>query len=138
MTRSNHVRATVIEDRTSVQACRAPDAAVSTAASLAAPSLPANAVHSMQLDALVRLNSEEEAPLSQPRGARLAAAIAVPAVVVGAACLVPLAVAGLGLSRIARGRVHGLGRDSVEVARATWRAGSAAVAVLSNRETRRD
>ena len=138
MTKPNHVRATAIEDRAFAQPNQAPDAALSIAASFAAPLLPANAVHSMQRDALVRLNSEEEAPLSQPRGGRLAAAIAIPAVVVGAACLVPLAVAGLGFSRIARGRVKGLGRDSVEVARATWRAGGAAVAVLSNREPRGD
>lgn len=52
----------------------------------------------------------------------LSAFVTVPVVVVGAACMLPVAVAAFGATRLVQGRVEGIGADSVAAGRALWRA----------------
>ena len=62
----------------------------------------------------------------------LSALVTVPVVTIGAACILPVAVAAFGLTRLAQGRLEGLGSDSVAAARSLWRAKSAAVGALTS------
>lgn len=62
----------------------------------------------------------------------LSALVTVPVVVVGAACMLPMAVAAFGASRLVQGRFEGLGTDSVAAGRALWRATGVVLDVLTS------
>lgn len=96
----------------------------------------ANAVHQMQRDVLTRLNGDKGAP-RRGTGVPLHAIVTVPGVIVGAACVMPLAVVAFGLNRLARGQINGLGADTAGTARAIWQATGAAIAALTDRRASR-
>lgn len=103
-----------------------------------------NAVHQMQRDVQVRLIDDRSNKAVEAEDARrvnggpsLHALVTVPAVIVGAACVMPLAVVGLGVARLARGRVQGLGGDTADTARAVWRATAIAIDVLTDSRSSR-
>lgn len=85
---------------------------------------------------------EQQARLSPVDGAsgqvaggsqrRFSGLVAVPIVVAGAACLLPVAVTLFGVTRLAQGRWNGIGSDSAAAARAMWRATHAAVDALTS------
>lgn len=112
------------------------DGPVSPRMAIAHQPAAANAVHLMQQDVQDRLASETR-PQRRAGGVPLHALVTVPGVVVGAACVLPLAVAAFGVSRIARGRMRGLGADTASTARAMWQATGATIDVLTNRSSRR-
>lgn len=62
----------------------------------------------------------------------LSALVTVPVVLAGAACVLPMAVAAVGVTRLAQGRFRGIGTDSVAAGRALWRAAGAAVDALTS------
>jgi hypothetical protein len=95
-----------------------------------------NAVHLMQQDALDRLNRNKNAP-RRASAMPLHAVVTVPGVIVGAACILPLAVAGFSLGRLARGQLRGLGADTASTARAVWQATGATIDALTGRPSRR-
>ncbi len=66
-----------------------------------------------------------------------AALLAVPAIVVGAACLVPLSIVTVGAVRLARGRTADLGTDAARAGQSVWRAAAAAIAAITDGSTRR-
>lgn len=87
----------------------------------------------LQQDVLKPLNDDMPTQADPRQGPGAAAVIAVPLVVLGAACLTPLAIAGFGLTRLARGRVRGLAPDSLAAGRALWRATGAAIQALTDK-----
>lgn len=62
----------------------------------------------------------------------LSAVVTVPIVAVGAACLLPVAVAAFGVTRLAQGRLAGIGSDSAAAGRALWRATGAVLEALTS------
>lgn len=68
-----------------------------------------------------------------PQGAPMSSIVARPLVVLGALCVVPLAVSVAAGGRLMRGQWRGLGRDAVAVARATTAATRATLGALADR-----
>lgn len=106
---------------------------------IARPAYSSNAVHQMQWDVQVRLIDEGLSDTGSGRVASGAkgrvprhALVTVPAVIVGAAVVTPVAIIGLGIGRLARGRFDGLGADTADTMRAVWRATTAAVDALTD------